>query len=627
MRHRTGFYIVRFDYREGAHSALYPVAHRERRRICKMVKRAAILVVLGLVTAALLLSGGTSTQAQATTVWAKIDLGLPATTTLTGVFMVDGAHGAWAVGADGNTGLALRMQRQGGSWTVQSRAVFRAPLRAVAVIGDDNVWAVGDAGLIVHRDSNGWHEVANPAPTGDLTTIQMFGQGEEGWAGGSIIPPRNDEPLQGLLLHYQYGIWQRVPPPQGYSVIQSLHFAGGGGWAVGSLPAPDASIARYEDGAWITESGHTCPQGYMCDPLLNAVRAITHDEAWAVGYNSPGHGYRIHWMLMLHRLNGQWQEGIPGGTLVDDPINNARKESWLSGLSFSSAMNGLAVGVQKLDLFAPMHPLILSYQADGRWHYESVPYIVGGLNAVSHADAMHALAVGTNGLILGYGYGGPAPAPWPTATPTPTPLPRPTPVPWPPTVRVPDPHLPNVLYFPAAGHSLQGGFRVYWEAHGGLGQFGYPITEEFTESDERRGVSYKVQYFERARFEWHPENRPPYDVLLGLLGRTITAGRVNEPPFQPAARQTTPGGLYFPETQHNLAPQFVAYWQSHGGLPVYGYPISEAFTETSPTDGKPYLVQYFERNRLEYHPELPDPFRVSLGLLGVQVLQARGWLP
>jgi hypothetical protein len=59
---------------------------------------------------------------------------------------------------------------------------------------------------------------------------------------------------------------------------------------------------------------------------------------------------------------------------------------------------------------------------------------------------------------------------------------------------------------------------------------------------------------------------------------------------------------------------------------VYGYPISEAFTEVSPTDGKPYLVQYFERNRLEYHPELSEEYRVSLGLLGVQVLQARGWI-
>jgi hypothetical protein len=38
-------------------------------------------------------------------------------------------------------------------------------------------------------------------------------------------------------------------------------------------------------------------------------------------------------------------------------------------------------------------------------------------------------------------------------------------------------------------------------------------------------------------------------------------------------------------------------------------------------------VQYFERNRLEYHPELPDLFKISMGLLGVQILQERGWIP
>jgi hypothetical protein len=32
------------------------------------------------------------------------------------------------------------------------------------------------------------------------------------------------------------------------------------------------------------------------------------------------------------------------------------------------------------------------------------------------------------------------------------------------------------------------------------------------------GQEYTVQWFERARFEHHPENDPPYDVLLGLLG-------------------------------------------------------------------------------------------------------------
>jgi hypothetical protein len=30
-----------------------------------------------------------------------------------------------------------------------------------------------------------------------------------------------------------------------------------------------------------------------------------------------------------------------------------------------------------------------------------------------------------------------------------------------------------------------------------------------------------VQYFERARFELHPDNAPPYDVLLGQFGRRI----------------------------------------------------------------------------------------------------------
>ncbi|HMA33171.1 MAG TPA: N-acetylmuramoyl-L-alanine amidase, partial [Chloroflexia bacterium] len=133
------------------------------------------------------------------------------------------------------------------------------------------------------------------------------------------------------------------------------------------------------------------------------------------------------------------------------------------------------------------------------------------------------------------------------------------------------------------------------------------------------------QYFERARFEWHPENQGAARVLLGLLGRTATAGREHESPFQPAPARDP--ARYFAPTQHNLAPEFATYWQTYGGLAIYGYPISEPFQETSPTDGHVYLVQYFERNRLEFHPELPAAYRVSLGLLGVDVLRARGWIP
>lgn len=197
-----------------------------------------------------------------------------------------------------------------------------------------------------------------------------------------------------------------------------------------------------------------------------------------------------------------------------------------------------------------------------------------------------------------------------------------------PTAPVADPQAPDVTYFPATGHTLRGLFRAYWQAHGGLAQFGYPITEEFAEKNATDGRVYTVQYFQRNRFESHPENAgTPYQVLLGLLGRTLTTSLTDEQRAAFSRLQQGPAGaLFFPATGHSLAPDFRAYWEGHGGLAVYGYPISEPFTENSLTDGQPYLVQYFERNRLELHPELPEEFRVSLGLLGVDLLRSRGWV-
>ena len=69
------------------------------------------------------------------------------------------------------------------------------------------------------------------------------------------------------------------------------------------------------------------------------------------------------------------------------------------------------------------------------------------------------------------------------------------------------------VFFSETGHSLAYGFKKYWEANGGLWQFGYPISEEFSEN------GFTVQYFERARFEWRPENQgTEFEVLLGRLG-------------------------------------------------------------------------------------------------------------
>jgi hypothetical protein len=186
---------------------------------------------------------------------------------------------------------------------------------------------------------------------------------------------------------------------------------------------------------------------------------------------------------------------------------------------------------------------------------------------------------------------------------------------------VPDPRQAGVQYFAATGHTLRGDFLTYWTKYGGLAQFGYPITEEFSEtSGPGDQPALTVQYFERARFEHHPENQDPYRVLLGALGKAF------HKPDPPVPAQANPLARYFGETGHNVMPPFLTYWEAHGGLFVNGYPISEPFEEVNPIDGKKYTVQYFERARFELHLEnAGTPYEVLLGLLGTQQARALGY--
>jgi choice-of-anchor B domain-containing protein len=141
--------------------------------------------------------------------------------------------------------------------------------------------------------------------------------------------------------------------------------------------------------------------------------------------------------------------------------------------------------------------------------------------------------------------------------------------------------------FSETGHCIQGRFLDYWQGHGGLAINGYPISDELTETLED-GHSYTVQYFERTRLEYHPDSPPQYQVQLGQFGRRIHPA---DPPATARGDAT-----YFNETGHNLGGRFLDFWQAHGGLAQFGYPLTEEFTETL-EDGKPYTVQYFERAR------------------------------
>jgi sugar lactone lactonase YvrE len=104
-------------------------------------------------------------------------------------------------------------------------------------------------------------------------------------------------------------------------------------------------------------------------------------------------------------------------------------------------------------------------------------------------------------------------------------------------------------YFAETGHNVCGAILQAWQASGlrldsqgavsfeeSLALFGLPLSDERSETIE--GKEYRVQWFERARFELHPENQPPYNVLLGRLGAEARAA---------VERYVLPGDAVYPE--------------------------------------------------------------------------------
>ncbi len=76
-------------------------------------------------------------------------------------------------------------------------------------------------------------------------------------------------------------------------------------------------------------------------------------------------------------------------------------------------------------------------------------------------------------------------------------------------------------------------------------------------------------------------------------------------------------------TGHCIAQQFYQYWLQNGKERIFGWPTGYITCERNKADGKSYLVQWFERERLELHPENSDPhYRILLGLLGGENLDS-----
>lgn len=109
--------------------------------------------------------------------------------------------------------------------------------------------------------------------------------------------------------------------------------------------------------------------------------------------------------------------------------------------------------------------------------------------------------------------------------------------------------------FAETGHAVCGEILSAWRKNGlqldnkaavseaeSLALFGLPISGVVTETLSD-GKQYQVQWFERARFELHPENFAPYHILLGLLGNEVVQPAQSLVPTNPS-----PGSSYVPIT-------------------------------------------------------------------------------
>jgi len=166
-----------------------------------------------------------------------------------------------------------------------------------------------------------------------------------------------------------------------------------------------------------------------------------------------------------------------------------------------------------------------------------------------------------------------------------------------------DPADATARYFASTKRYVAGPFKEFWETHDGRDLFGDPISNQFI---DEHGTS--VQYFQRARFELGANSR----VQLGLLG-VEALGTTQEKVDKPAGFS----GWYFSATGHTLAGKFQDFWTVHGGLELFGYPISEVIDQNGTK------VQYFERARFELREGEGGTTTVELTPLGQQIWNTR----
>ncbi len=556
--------------------------------------------------------------------------------------------------------------------------------RGITALSPTDIWTVGttsdisrgvNSAQIRHWNGTAWTIVPSPPIVASPQfNVQYSGldsvaavAADDVWAVGSTSTASSNRVIvfnRALIVHWNGITWQTVPPPEvlpsptslSSSYLTSIAAAGGHVWAVGYVQ--DASNTSHGTPLILQWDGQQWSRATVPDLAMSArlygVTALSSTDAWAVGARDDGHDLIFHWDgKVWSAINPPPVNGYFGLTKVSA---SGPHDIWMAGdadrLPFvlhwdgqtwtRTRTPGFGVGVfgrlrgrgqqtwtrtpgledysesrlGYLNDIVAIHPddvwlvgetntnrMLLLHWNGHTWAALSDPLPSAQsslLNAVTAVEGdlwIAGAATFANGnphgesVALRYG---------------------------------PSPCVATSRIFPQTAQTVYEPFLSYWDDHGGLAQQGYPLTTPHTEQSATDNKVYQTQYFERAVFEQHPENAPPYDVLLSLLGVEAYSQRYGAA-GAPGQHVNPDRARRFPETGHTVGGAFRSYWEAHGGLAQQGYPISEEFQERNALNGQTYTVQYFQRAVFEYHPEnAGTPYVVLLSQLGRFAAQRRG---
>ena len=236
------------------------------------------------------------------------------------VAVIDDSH-IWAVGYSQTTGsngvqTALAMHYDGSSWSITSMTIsgsYSSSLYGVAASSSADVWAVGEYAtsstaqnrtLIMHWDGSAWDQVSSPYfGDGDnvLNAVAVVDE-DNAWAVGSYD---DSGVTYSLTEQWDGSSWSRVSSPSPSGVHNILYgvaaIAADDVWASGiyndDQDVHTEFLIHWNGSGWTRYDGPRPGRA----PNVYKIGAVATDDIWVVGYfNDTG----LHYGTLTEHWNG-----------------------------------------------------------------------------------------------------------------------------------------------------------------------------------------------------------------------------------------------------------------------------------------------------------------------------------